>query len=74
MKYANKTEFNLNQSSPREYDLKKFLTGCGTCLREAIKNDRQINKRSLNEEFDRRRDDRPSRVSTQWPCGARFCA
>ena len=49
MKCANKTEFNLNQSSPREYDLKKSLTGCGTCLREAIKNDRQINKRSLNE-------------------------
>ena len=49
MKRIDKKEFNLNQSSPREYDLKKSLTGCGTCLREAIKNDRQINKRSLNE-------------------------
>ena len=49
MKRATKTEFILNQSSPREYDLNKSLTGCAPCLKEALKIDRQINGQSLNE-------------------------
>tara|TARA_Y100000590_G_scaffold289070_1_gene325447 strand:- start:428 stop:640 length:213 start_codon:yes stop_codon:yes gene_type:complete len=49
MKRANKTEFNLNESSPREYNLNRSLTGCAPCLKEAQKIDRQFNKISLNE-------------------------
>ena len=49
MKRTNKTEFNLNQSSPREYNLNRSLTGCAPCLKEAQKIDRQFNKISLNE-------------------------
>ena len=49
MKRANKTEFNLNQSSPREYNLNKSLASCAPCLKEAQKIDRQINGRSMNE-------------------------
>ena len=49
MKRANKTEFNLNQSSPREYNLNKSLTGCAPCLKKAQKIERQFNKISLNE-------------------------
>ena len=49
MKHANKTEFYLNQSSPREYNLNKSLTGCVPSLKVAQKIDRQFNKISLNE-------------------------
>ena len=49
MKRANKTEFNLNQSSPREYNLNKSLTGCAPCLKKAQQIERQFNKISLNE-------------------------
>ena len=46
MKRTNKTENNLNEPS---FDLNKSSTGCAPCLSEALKIDRQINKRSLNE-------------------------
>jgi len=49
MKRTNKIRFDFNQSSPKEYDLNKSLTGCTPCLEEALKIDRKINKRSLNE-------------------------
>ena len=32
-----------------DVDLNKIPTGCAPCLKEAIKIDRQVNKRSLNE-------------------------
>ena len=46
MKLTNKIENNLNEPS---FDLNKSSTGCAPCLSEALKIDRQINKRSLNE-------------------------
>ena len=46
MKRTNKIENNLNEPS---FDLNKSSTGCAPCLSEALKIDRQINKRSLNE-------------------------
>ena len=49
MKRTNKREFNLDQSSPKVYDLNKSSTGCAPCLKEALKIDRKINGRSLNE-------------------------
>ena len=49
MKRTYKRELNLNQSSLKEYDLNKSSTGCAPCLNEALKIDRQINKRPLNE-------------------------
>tara|TARA_Y100000590_G_C14826009_1_gene678274 strand:- start:166 stop:378 length:213 start_codon:yes stop_codon:yes gene_type:complete len=49
MKRANKKEFNFNLSSLKEYDLNKSLTGCAPCLKEALRIDRQVNKKSLNE-------------------------
>ena len=48
MKRTNKRNLNLNQSS-QEYDLNKLSTGCAPCLNEALKIDRQIDGRSLNE-------------------------
>ena len=48
MKRTYKRELNLNQSS-QEYDLNKSSNGCAPCLREALKIDRQINGKSLNE-------------------------
>ena len=48
MKRTNKREFSLNQSS-QTYDLNKSSTGCAPCLNEALKIDRKINGRSLNE-------------------------
>ena len=48
MKRTNKKEFSLNQSS-QEYNLNKSSTGCAPCLKEAIKIEKKINKRSLNE-------------------------
>ena len=49
MKRTNKREFNLDQSSPKVYDLNKSSTGCAPCLNEALKIERQVNQRSLNE-------------------------
>ena len=46
MKRTNKIENNLNEPS---FDLNKSSTGCAPCLNEALKIDRQINKRPLNE-------------------------
>ena len=46
---TNKKEFNLNQSFSKESNLNKSLTGCVPCLKEVLKIDRQVSKRSLNE-------------------------
>ena len=46
MKRANKRELDLNNHL---IDLNKSSTGCAPCLNEALKIDRQVNKRSLNE-------------------------
>ena len=48
MKRTNSRNLNLNRSS-QEYDLNKLSIGCAPCLNEALKIDRQINGRSLNE-------------------------
>ena len=49
MKRTNKREFNLDQSSPKAYDLNKSSTGCAPCLNEVDKIKKKINNRSLNE-------------------------
>ena len=49
MRRTNKRELNLNQSSPKEIDLNKSSTGCAPCLEQALKIDKKINGRSLNE-------------------------
>ena len=49
MKRTYKREFNFIQSSPKEYELNKSSAGCAPCLNEALKIDRQINNRPLNE-------------------------
>ena len=46
MKRTDKREKNLNKLS---LDLNKSFTGCAPCLNEALKIDRQINERTLNE-------------------------
>tara|TARA_Y100000590_G_C15079353_1_gene773264 strand:- start:256 stop:462 length:207 start_codon:yes stop_codon:yes gene_type:complete len=46
MKRTNKEKFNLNEPS---FDLNKSSTGCAPCLNEALKIDRKINNRPLNE-------------------------
>ena len=46
MKRANKRELDLNNPL---IDLNKSSTGYAPCLNEALKIDRQVNKRSLNE-------------------------
>ena len=46
MKRTYKRELNLNKPS---FDLNKSSTGCAPCLKEAIKIEKKINKRSLNE-------------------------
>ncbi len=46
MKRTNKIEVNLNKPS---FDLNKSSAGCAPCLKEALKIDRQINNRPLNE-------------------------
>ena len=46
MKHTNKIENYLNEPS---FDLNKSTVGCVPCLKEALKIDRQVNKRSLNE-------------------------
>ena len=49
MKRTNKREFNLDQSSPIENNLNKISNGCAPCLKEALKIERKVNNRSLNE-------------------------
>ncbi len=49
MRRTNKKDLNINLTSPKEYDLNKSSSSCAPCLKEAIKIDRQVNKRSLNE-------------------------
>ena len=49
MKRATKKEFIVNHASPNEYDLNKSSSGCAPCLKEALKIDRIVNNRSLNE-------------------------
>ena len=46
MKRADRREFNLNKPL---IDLNQSSAGCAPCLNEALKIDRQINKRPLNE-------------------------
>ena len=46
MKRTNKKDINLNKPS---FDLNKSSVGCAPCLKEALKIDRKINGRSLNE-------------------------
>ena len=46
MKRTNKRKLNLNKPS---FDLNKSSTGCAPCLKEALKIDKKINGRSLNE-------------------------
>ena len=46
MKRTNKIENYLNEPS---FDLNKSKVGCAPCLKEALKIDRQINERPLNQ-------------------------
>ena len=46
MKRTYKRELNLNKPS---FDLNKSSVGCAPCLKEALKIDRQVDGRSLNE-------------------------
>tara|TARA_B100001123_G_scaffold336508_1_gene380482 strand:- start:242 stop:448 length:207 start_codon:yes stop_codon:yes gene_type:complete len=46
MKRTFKRELNLNEPS---FDLNKSSYGCTPCLKEALKIDRKINGRSLNQ-------------------------
>ena len=46
MKRTNKAKIDLNNPL---IDLNKSSTGCAPCLNEALKIDRQINNRPLNE-------------------------
>ena len=46
MKRTKKRKLTLNKPS---FDLNKSSTGCAPCLNEALKIDRQINNRPLNE-------------------------
>ena len=46
MKRTNKAKIDLNNPL---IDLNKSSTGCAPCLREALKIDRQINGKALNE-------------------------
>ncbi len=49
MKRTSRKELYLNQIFPKEYNLNKTPTGCAPCMQEALKIDRQVNGRSLNE-------------------------
>ena len=49
MKRTNKREFNLDQSSPIENNQNKISNGCAPCLKEALKIERLVNNRSMNE-------------------------
>ena len=46
MKRTNKREINLNEPS---FNLNKSSVGCAPCYSEALKIEKQINKRTLNE-------------------------
>ena len=46
MKRTNERKIDLNKPS---FDLNKSSTGCAPCLKEALKIDKQIGTRSLNE-------------------------
>ena len=46
MKRTYRRELNLNKPS---FDLNKSKVGCAPCLEQALKIDKQINGRSLNE-------------------------
>ena len=46
MKRTNKRKLNLNKPS---FDLNQSSTGCAPCLNEALKIDRQIKDKPLNE-------------------------
>ena len=46
MKRTNKRKLNLNKPL---FDLNYSSTGCAPCLNEALKIERQVNQRSLNE-------------------------
>ena len=46
MKRTNKQDNSLNKPS---FDLNKTSVGCAPCLNEALKIERQVNQRSLNE-------------------------
>ena len=49
MKRTNKREFNLNQTSPKDYNLNKKPTGCAPCLGKALEIEKHVNNRSLSE-------------------------
>ena len=49
MRRTNKSQFQLNQTSSRKYDLNRSLTNCAPCLEEALKIDRQICESLPNE-------------------------
>jgi len=49
MQCTNKKIFNLNQSSLKKKNLNNISTGCALCLNQALKIERQVNGRSLNE-------------------------
>ena len=49
MKSTTKIELNLDQSSPKAHDLNMSSNGCAPCLNEALKIDRKIKNRSLNQ-------------------------
>ena len=49
MKRTNKRELILNHSSLKGYNLNKSSAGCAPCLNEALKIDKRIGQRSLNE-------------------------
>ena len=46
MKRTNKRKTDLNKPS---FDLNKLSTGCAPCLKEALKIERLVNNRSMNE-------------------------
>ena len=46
MKRTNKRDINLNEPS---FNLNESPVGCAPCLNEALKIDRQANKKALNE-------------------------
>jgi len=49
MKSTNKIGFNLNQTSPKDYNLNKKPTGCAPCLGKALEIEKHVNNRSLSE-------------------------
>ena len=49
MKRTNKREFDLNQTSPKDYNLNNLSTGCAPCLSKALEIEKHVNNRSLSE-------------------------